>query len=106
MLMSRYRRTDAVSAGTAIRAKAPLRLSFAGGGTDVPPFPEREGGLVLSATIDRYAYGTLRPRMDRQISIESLDFGMEVNWGIDEAMIFDGKLDLVKAAIRKFGQPG
>ena len=47
-----------------IRAKAPLRISFAGGGTDVPPFPEREGGLVLNATINRYAYGTLRPRED------------------------------------------
>ena len=47
-----------------IRAKAPLRISFAGGGTDVPPFPEREGGLVLNATINRYAYGTLRPRDD------------------------------------------
>ena len=46
------------------RAKAPLRVSFAGGGTDVPPFPEREGGLVLSATINRYAYGALAPRAD------------------------------------------
>ena len=36
-----------------VRARAPLRISFAGGGTDVPPFPEREGGLVLNATIDR-----------------------------------------------------
>jgi D-glycero-alpha-D-manno-heptose-7-phosphate kinase len=41
-----------------IRAKAPLRVSFAGGGTDVPPFPETEGGAVLSATIDRYAAET------------------------------------------------
>src|SRR5947209_12431904 len=85
------------------RDKAPLRLSFAGGGTDVPPFPEREGGLVLSATIDRHSYGTLRPRLDRQIAIQSVDYGMEVNWGVDEAMQFDGRLDLVKAAIRRFG---
>src|SRR3954454_16934467 len=47
-----------------LRAKAPLRISFAGGGTDVPPFPEREGGVVLSATINRFAYGTLCPRPD------------------------------------------
>src|SRR5438445_7593541 len=99
MLMSRYRRTDAVSAGTAIRAKAPLRISFAGGGTDVPPFPEREGGLVLNATINRYAYGTLSPRQDAQIGIESVDFGTATTFAASETPVFDGKLDLAKAAI-------
>ena len=83
------------------RAKAPLRVSFAGGGTDVPPFPAREGGLVLNATINRYAYGTLRPRDDEQIRIESADFGIAVDYDRREPLVFDGKLDLVKAAIRK-----
>ena len=55
------------------RARAPLRVTFAGGGTDVTPFLEREGGLVLSATINRYAHGTLRPRTDVRVQIESLD---------------------------------
>ncbi|HEX2087169.1 MAG TPA: hypothetical protein VHF89_15920 [Solirubrobacteraceae bacterium] len=85
------------------RAKAPLRVSFAGGGTDVPPFPEREGGLVLSATINRYAYGSLSPREDGTIRVESVDFGLEVTYGADDPLPFDGKLDLVKAAIRKIG---
>jgi D-glycero-alpha-D-manno-heptose-7-phosphate kinase len=85
------------------RAKAPLRISFAGGGTDVPPFPAREGGLVLNATINRYAYGALRARDDRQIHIDSVDFGMSLRYGEDEPMPFDGNLDLVKAAIRKVG---
>lgn len=58
---------------------------------------------MLSATIDRHSYGTLRPRDDRQIAIQSVDYGMEINWGVDDAMQFDGRLDLVKAAIRKFG---
>jgi D-glycero-alpha-D-manno-heptose-7-phosphate kinase len=87
-----------------IRAKAPLRISFAGGGTDVPPFPEREGGLVLNATINRYAYGSLAPREDRQIAIESVDFRTAVEFAAEEAPIFDGKLDLAKAAIAKVGE--
>jgi len=89
-----------------IRAKAPLRVSFAGGGTDVPPFPEREGGVVLSATINRYAYGALAPRDDQQIRIESLDFGLSLDYGVDDEMAFDGRLDLAKAAIRKMGRGG
>ena len=47
-----------------IRAKAPLRISFGGGGTDVPPYPEERGGAVLSVTIDKYAYCSLAASKD------------------------------------------
>jgi D-glycero-alpha-D-manno-heptose-7-phosphate kinase len=83
-----------------IRAKTPLRISFAGGGTDVPPFPEREGGLVLNATITRYAYGTLVPSSGERISVESVDFGTTETYGIDEVLAHDGKLDMARAATR------
>ena len=89
-----------------IRAKAPLRVSFAGGGTDVAPFPEREGGLVLSATINRYAYGALAPREDADIGLESVDFDMSVSFKGDDPLLFDGRLDLAKAAIRRMGRGG
>jgi D-glycero-alpha-D-manno-heptose-7-phosphate kinase len=95
-----------VTATRVIRAKAPLRVSFAGGGTDVPPFPEQEGGLVLSATINRYAYGALAPRDDAQIHLESVDFGLSLEYAVDEEILFDGRLDLAKAAIRKMGRGG
>lgn len=84
-----------------IRAKAPLRISLAGGGTDVPPFPEREGGCVLSTTINRYAWGTLRPRQDPEIHITSLDFGVYQSYGSHRELTFDGQLDLAKAAIKQ-----
>ena len=87
------------------RSKAPLRLSFAGGGTDVPPFPAREGGVVLSATINRHAHGLLRPRADRIIEVESLDLGVTDRFAVDETLVFDGKLDLIKAAIAKLAAP-
>jgi D-glycero-alpha-D-manno-heptose-7-phosphate kinase len=86
-----------------IRARAPLRISFAGGGTDVPPFPATEGGCVLSATIDRYAYGSLAPRTDRTVTVESVDFKTTAVMTLGQEIPCDGSLDLIKAAVRRFG---
>lgn len=88
------------------RARAPLRISFAGGGTDVPPFPSDEGGCVLSATIDRYAYGSLDPRTDRMVTIESVDFKTTTEMTLDGEILNDGSLDLIKSAVRRFGREG
>ena len=85
-----------------IRAKAPLRISFAGGGTDIYPYSQKEGGCVINATINKYAYGSLRPTKNNQINIKSLDFDTFLNCKIDEELVYDGKLDLIKAAIIKF----
>ena len=103
MSVSSDRRAEAAAVGSSIRAKAPLRISFAGGGTDVPPYPEREGGLVLNATINRYAHGTLLPRDDERIHIQSLDLGISAAYDGRQALVFDGRLDLAKSAIREIG---
>ncbi|HPU13162.1 MAG TPA: GHMP kinase [Aeromicrobium sp.] len=90
-----------------LRARAPLRISFAGGGTDVAPFPEREGGAVLSATISQYSYCTLRPRTDGQVTIKSLDFNSTVGFHLDDEPKLDGQLDLPKATIARLREyPG
>lgn len=83
-----------------IRSKAPLRISFSGGGTEVSPYKDEYGGVVLSATIDKYAYGSLRARDDRQIAVTSLDYDIVAKYNLDEEMTYDGELDLVKAVIK------
>lgn len=86
------------------RAKAPLRLSFAGGGTDVSPYADERGGLVLNATIDKYAYATLSLTDDRMITIKSLDYHTIAKFDLDQPLIYDGQLDLVKATIRRLNE--
>ena len=84
------------------RARAPLRLSFCGGGTDVSPYPEEHGGMVLSATINQYAYGSLRPRRDSRVTLASLDYDVVAKYDHPRRMRFDGNLDLIKAVVRSF----
>lgn len=88
---------------TIVRSKAPLRISFAGGGTDVSPYPEEQGGVVLSATINKYAYTTLIARGDSTIKIKSLDYDTLVKYNIDEKVEYDGELDLAKAVTKVMG---
>lgn len=84
-----------------VRAKSPLRISFTGGGTDVPAWYTSNPGAVLSSTINRYAYVTIHPRVDRSIKIRSLDFGYTVDYDLDDGPTYDGAMDLVKKAIQR-----
>lgn len=83
-----------------IRSKAPLRVSFGGGGTDVVPFCENQGGVIIGSTINKYAYCSILPRNDEEIIVHSLDFDMTVKYNTKENFVYDGKLDLVKAALK------
>ena len=89
--------------GTIIRAKSPLRISFSGGGTDFPSWYEQHEGAVLCTTINRFARVTLYPRLDKNVRIRSVDLGHFADYQVDEQPVFDGALDLIKAAIRRVG---
>jgi D-glycero-alpha-D-manno-heptose-7-phosphate kinase len=84
------------------RARAPLRISLCGGGTDVSPYPEEHGGMVLSATINQYAYASLRPRRDSRLTLASLDYDVVARYDHPRRIKLDGNLDLIKAVVRAF----
>jgi D-glycero-alpha-D-manno-heptose-7-phosphate kinase len=86
---------------TVVRAVAPLRISFVGGGTDFPHWYERHGGAVLSATIDRFAHVTIEPREDECVRIRSLDLQQTAQYDLDDGPVYDGVMDLPKAAIAR-----
>jgi len=82
---------------TLFRAKAPLRLGLAGGGTDVSPFCDLYGSNVLNATIEKYAYCTIEPLNNGMIEFDSKDAGVHQCCNSQLKLEFDGKLDLFKA---------
>jgi D-glycero-alpha-D-manno-heptose-7-phosphate kinase len=78
----------------------PLRISFGGGGTDVSPYCDEYGGVVLNATIDRYASVTLKPTKNEDVIVKSIDYDLTLNYKINEDFAFNGQLDLIKGVVR------
>jgi D-glycero-alpha-D-manno-heptose-7-phosphate kinase len=87
---------------TTYRAKAPLRIGFAGGGTDVPPYVDTYGGVVFNGAIKRYAHVSWKPNGSGEIQVISLDYDYEVAYSLDDNLVYDGNLDLVKGVINYF----
>jgi len=54
-------------------AQAPVRISFAGGGTDLPAYYRRYGGLVVSTAINRYVYTIVSNNISDSQQIISAD---------------------------------
>jgi D-glycero-alpha-D-manno-heptose-7-phosphate kinase len=80
-----------------IRARAPLRLGLAGGGTDVSPYCDIYGGNILNATIDRYAYATIKTLTEPVVRFVATDQQEQKIKTIGEPLTINGKFDLHKS---------
>jgi D-glycero-alpha-D-manno-heptose-7-phosphate kinase len=79
-----------------VRARAPLRLGLAGGGTDVSPYCDVYGGHVMNVTIDRYAYAIIAARDGHDSCFHALDVGHEEIHSCDGVIDSSGPLRLLK----------
>ncbi len=86
-----------------VRSRAPVRIDFAGGWTDVARFARETAGAVVNAAISIYSYATVRPSEAAEgggIKIYAADFDLYIEAADIRRLEYDGNADLVKAAIR------
>lgn len=89
-----------------IVARAPVRLSFGGGGTDLPAYYARHGGFVVSAAIARYAVVVASPSPDEGIGVNSADYRAWRRWPAGVVPDLGEPLPLPRAALAWFAEQG
>ena len=84
--------------------RSPVRISFGGGGTDLPSYYERFDGVVLSAAINKYFYTVLQKRTDGKIQIISADLRTMETWqNIARMEVCGNALEIPLAVLKEFG---
>ena len=93
--------------------RAPVRISFGGGGTDLETYYARHGGLVLSAAISRYCYAIITPGDPEGIQISSADMRLfnnrrtspqgDLEGAVESPVEQNEVLQLPWAVLRRFG---
>lgn len=85
--------------------RSPVRISFGGGGTDLPAYYERFGGCVLSTSINKYFYTILQKRTDDKIQIISSDLRVTETWrDISRMDARSSALEIPLAVIKDLGR--
>jgi D-glycero-alpha-D-manno-heptose-7-phosphate kinase len=85
--------------------RSPVRISFAGGGTDLPAYYEQFGGAVLSVTINKYFYTVLAKRDDGRIQMISSDLRIFESWRDMTTVDISGStLEIPVAVLKDVGQ--
>tara|TARA_A100001011_G_C14223483_1_gene805502 strand:- start:111 stop:1148 length:1038 start_codon:yes stop_codon:yes gene_type:complete len=80
-----------------VRSKAPLRLGFGGGGTDIKSYSDIFTGSVLNATIDRYSYSIIKPLNYNYVRLNASDLNILVEKETQGPFELDGILNIHKA---------
>jgi D-glycero-alpha-D-manno-heptose-7-phosphate kinase len=84
--------------------RSPVRISFGGGGTDLPAYYQQYGGAVLSTAINKYFYTVLGTRPDQSIQIISSDLRICEAWSDFAALsLQDGGLEIPVAVLKDLG---
>lgn len=84
-------------------ARAPVRISFGGGGTDLPAYAHTYGGAVVSTTIDKYVYVVMTVQPSPDLQILSSDYRTFFRHSGGEVLFWEGDLNLPKAILHEFG---
>lgn len=84
-----------------VRSKAPLRLGLAGGGSDVSPYSDIYGGLILNATINLYAYCTIEETNSGRIEINAYDAQCCKSYLSMSQLEIDGEASLIKGVYNR-----
>lgn len=84
-----------------VRAKAPLRIGLAGGGTDVSPYVDLYGGAILNATVSMFASATIEARDDGRIVLDARDLNQHEELLSAKHLAINGKLDLLKGVYNR-----
>jgi len=84
-----------------IVCRAPVRIDFGGGGTDIEPYSTDHGGFVINAAINKYVRTIAFQRNDPIIKIISSDYSTIVEKNSIEDLTYDTSLDLIKAIIKR-----
>jgi len=87
-----------------IRSRAPLRLGLAGGGTDVSPYTEMYGGMVLNVTISLYATVSIEPNFNDKIVLKSIDLDKESEHDLCKRIEPSGNLSLLKGVYNRIAK--
>jgi D-glycero-alpha-D-manno-heptose-7-phosphate kinase len=83
--------------------RSPVRISFGGGGTDLPSYYEQFGGVVLSTAINKYFYTILGNRTDGRIQVISSDLRLFGNWSDVTCPTHNNGLEIPLAVLKDLG---